>query len=207
MNMLILAALGFGLACDDSGSGVEVGASEPGVIEGVVARQKTGVGVPGVLLVLQQQGRSLASTLTTESGGFSFGNVPTGEYEGRIAAPELAGLDARFDALEPEVTTVRVGDETPSLVFAVVGLVPARITGRITCGGVPAFGARVRVVGGTHDAEHVADETGAWSALNLDAGAYTVLLVSAPCTLTPAWSVVELRQGQMSEVVFTEGVS
>lgn len=199
-----VALLAVASACDD-GVDVTPGPSgAPGTIEGVVARQKTGVGVPGVILALRQGATTLATTLSTESGGFSFANVPAGDYEVRIAAPELAGLDPIFDALEPESWTVQIGGDPVDLVFAVVGLVPARVTGRITCGGGPAAGARIRVVGGAHDETHAADETGSWSALNLAAGAYTVIPITAPCPLEPAWLAVDLRAGQMIEVDFTE---
>jgi hypothetical protein len=191
-------------ACDDTGDIAPDLSGAPGVIEGVVARQKTGVGVAGVILALQESGTTLATAVTTESGGFSFANVPSGNYEVRIAAPELAGLDPIFDALEPESWSVQVGSDPVDLVFAVVGLVPARVTGRITCGGAAAEGAEIRVVGGAHDAVHLADATGSWSALNLAAGAYAVIPVAAPCPLEPGWTAVELRPGQMVEVDFTE---
>jgi hypothetical protein len=86
----------------------------------------------------------------------------------------------------------------------VVGLVPPRITGRVTCGGAGAEGVRVRVVGGSSDVTATADAAGLWSALELEPGSYAVLPSGAPCALSPAYRVVELRPGQLAEADFQE---
>lgn len=194
-------------ACGDDPTDPPTSNEDGGSIHGVVARQKTGVGVGDVVVGLKTStGQVVEATFTDIDGSFSFGEVPDGSYEVFLANLEGAGIDPVFDALEPEVATVQVGAEPLSaLVFAVVGLVPARIAGDISCGGAPQTDATVRVVGGTIDRSVTANPQGRFAALDLLPGKYTVFASTTGCTLAEAVRVVEVLRGQFVEVDFAGG--
>lgn len=173
-----------------------------GDVRGVVARQKTAAGVPGVPVALLRGGDVRRVTLTDSEGTFSFEGVEGGSWRVRPVATGLAGLDARFDAVEPIEWEITVDASPVDLVFAVVGLLPPRITGRVTCGGTGVAGARVRVVGGAADVVASTDASGLYSVLDLYPGSYAVWASDAPCALNPTHRVVELRQGQLAEAHF-----
>lgn len=193
------------LACGDEGSpaGGDPG-TEPG-ITGVVARQKTGVGVPGVTLTVLAAGQPVTSAVSGPDGSFDTGRLQDGSYVVVPVGLELAGLDPRFDVMEPMRDTVQVeSGKAPALVFAVVGIVPARITGEVTCGGSPDPGASIRVAGGgSTDRTVVADALGRYGALDLLPGVYTVLPAAASCALSPAYVVLDLRPGEFGRVDFS----
>lgn len=188
--------------CDDASDAVGPGPVGEGQVTGVVARQKTAEGVPGVVMALLRGGGVRQVTVTGADGTFAFQGLEAGTWRVRPAATELAGLDGRYDAMEPVEHEVTLGSEPVDLVFAVVGLVPPRITGRVTCGGAGDPGAVIRVVGGATDASTVADASGLYSVLELDPGIYAVLAQGAACELSPAFQVVELRAGQLGEAHF-----
>ncbi len=193
-------------ACDDDP--VQIPAPQgDGDIEGVVARQKTGVGVADMVVGLRTDGGQVVAATFTEAGGaFAFSAVADGSYEVFLANLEGAGIDPRFDALEPEVATVTVGDDPPStLVFAVVGLVPARIAGDVSCAGVAQPDASVRVVGGVIDQTVTSNAQGRFAALDLLAGKYAVFASAPGCVLSDAIRVAEVLRGQFVEMDFSGG--
>ena len=188
--------------CDDGGGGMEPGAG-PGSITGTVARQKTAEGVPGaVVALLGDDGGVLETAITDGNGRFSFQGLAQGEYQVRLVAPELAGLDPLFDALEPPSWEVELTADPVDLVFAVVGLVPARITGTIVCGGAAAAGGEVRVVGGETDATAASDAAGIFTVLDLLPGTYAVIPLSPPCVVDPPFVAATVRPGQFVDLSF-----
>lgn len=174
----------------------------PGLLGGTVARQKTAIGVEGAVLVLSDTSGVRATALSDATGRFRFSEMPPGEYEVQLVAPEVAGIDPLFEVLEPAAHEVQLGSEPIDLVFAVVGLVPARITGRVLCDGEPVVGMEVRVAGGEVDAVAVTDAGGLFTVLDLAPGVYTVLPLDAPCLLTPAREVVRIRPGEFVDLGF-----
>lgn len=198
----LLAAVSLGCGDDASPSGGDPG-TEPG-ITGVVARQKTGAGVPGVTLTILAAGEPVTSAVSGPDGSFDTGRLEDGSYVVVPVGLELAGLDPRFDVMEPVQDTVNVeSGKAPALVFAVVGIVPARITGEVTCAGAPDPGATIRVAGGGGtDRTVTADALGRYGALDLLPGIYTVLPAAASCTLSPAYEVLDLRPGEFGRVDF-----
>lgn len=199
---LLVALLLLLAGCDDGSDAVGPASAGEGQVRGVVARQKTAQGVPGVPVALLRSGTVRQVTVTGADGAFAFDGLDGGGWTVRPAATELAGLDVRYDAMEPPEHAVTVGGEPVELVFAVVGLVPPRITGRVTCGGSGDPGATLRVVGGATDVTTSPDATGLYSVLELDPGHYAVLVQGAACTVSPAYRVVELRPGQLAEADF-----
>lgn len=192
------------VACSDSGTtDPPGGGSGPGSVEGVVARHKTGEGVPGVVVAALFQDQVVATTHSGLDGGWSIPGLAQGSYRIAATGTELAGLDIRYDAMEPPEYEVDVVPGDPeSLVFAVVGLIPTRITGEVTCGGVPQAGARVRVIGGSSDVTSTTDSQGRFSALELYPGSYAVLPIEVPCAVTPEFHAMSLRQGEFGEADF-----
>lgn len=191
-------------ACaDESGEPAGPPASGSGTVTGSVTRHKTGVGVPDLVAVVQSQGRIRDVTVTDDAGRFAFSGLPSGAYTVHLTGRDLAGLDNRYNVLEPDSAVVVVGGGPPDVVFTVLGLIPPRITGDIVCAGVAAAGAQVRVVGGGTDTVVVANAQGRYAALDLEPGTYAVLPVAAPCEVSPAYRVVELRPGQAGDVDFT----
>ncbi|MBT8337947.1 MAG: carboxypeptidase-like regulatory domain-containing protein [Gemmatimonadetes bacterium] len=195
---LIVAAV----ACGDDDAGVDPIATG-GAISGTVARQKTADGVPNAVLALRDvEDRVVATAVTGNAGRFTFSGLEQGAYRVRFVAPELAGLDPLFDALEPVEWDVALSSDPVELVFAVVGLVPARITGTVTCGGAPAADVAVRVIGGETDATATTDEAGIFTALDLLPGTYAVIPLEAPCALTPQFRAATVRPGQFVDLNF-----
>jgi hypothetical protein len=84
----------------------------------------------------------------------------------------------------------------------VVGVLAPRVTGAVTCGGAPATGARVRVIGGSTDTTAVADAVGRYTLLDLEPGRYAVIAVDAPCDVSPAFHALDLRPGQAGNADF-----
>lgn len=203
---LLLSVCALIAACGDDPVEIPVPGGD-GAIEGVVARQKTGVGVANVVVGLRTTtGQIAEATFTAIDGTFAFSNTPAGNYELFLANLEGAGIDPRFDALEPEVANVTVGDEPlGSVVFAVVGLVPARIAGDITCGGAGQSDASIRVVGGSIDQTVSSNPQGRFAALDLLAGKYTVFASTPGCELTDPVRVVEVLRGQFIAADFGGG--
>jgi hypothetical protein len=201
--LLGAAIVSLGCADDNSPTGGGDGTA-PGV-QGTVTRQKTGVGVPGVTVALVDGSEAVAAATTGPNGEFSVSGVPDGSYEVVPVGLELAGLDPRFDVMEPARDTVVVeGGTSDPLVFAVVGLVPARVTGEVTCGGLPETAATVRVAGGLGtDEEAVPDPLGRYAVLDLLAGVYVVAAQSANCTLVPDYRIVTVRPGEFVRVDFS----
>lgn len=196
---IALCAMG---GCEDRVAGTAP-ALEPGLIGGTVARQKTAVGVTGAVLVLAEvEGGVVATTHSDESGQFRFPEVPSGDYRVSLVAPAVAGIDPLFEVLEPESQLVAVGTDPVDLVFAVVGLVPARITGTVRCDGDPVEGLDVRVAGGDIDTSAPTDAVGIFTVLDLDAGVYAVLPGEAPCELDPAQAVVRVLPGEFVDLEF-----
>lgn len=190
-------------ACSDETDPAGGGGQGEGVT-GVVARQKTGVGVEGVTLSILSSGRVVAAAATAADGSFASGPIPDGTYEVVPVGLELAGLDPRYDVMEPARDTVQVASGSgPELVFAVVGLVPARITGEVTCGGQPDPGAVVRVAGGgATNVSATADALGRYAALDLLPGVYTAIPESGRCPLSPAYVILDLRPGEFGRADF-----
>lgn len=200
----LLALLLAGGCSDDSDpAGTGNGGSGEG-IQGVVARQKTGVGIPGVTISALAAGDPVAAAVTGPDGAFALPDLPDGVYHVVPVGLELAGLDPRFDVMEPLRDTVEVADgSSPELVFAVVGLIPARITGTLTCGGESQPGATVRVAGGTGtDETATTDPLGRYAVLDLLPGVYTVIPGAADCTLAPAYRIVAVRPGEFVQADF-----
>ena len=189
-------------ACDDDPAGH--GELDEDGLRGVVARQKTGEGVPGVTMAARSNGVAVAAAVTGDDGAFRFGTLPDGSYEVVPVGLDLAGLDARFDVMEPPRDTALLSDgAAPALVFAVVGLVPARITGMVSCGGTPDPVARLRVVGGPSTDQTVeVDALGRYAALDLNSGTYVVIPVTGNCTVSPAYHVATVRPGELVRADF-----
>jgi hypothetical protein len=167
-----------------------------------VTRQKTGVGVPGLVAVLMREGDVVATAHTDASGSFDFGTIQAGSYTVRLTGYDIAGLDPRFDVLEPQSQSMLVPDGDGALVFTVVGVLAPRVTGTIKCAGASAAGAHVRVIGGTTDTTVVADAVGRYALLDLEPGRYAVIATDAPCDVSPSFHALDLRPGQAGTADF-----
>ena len=189
------------LACAD-GAGPDGRPDGSGDVTGVVTVHKTGDGLPDVIVALVSPAGVLASTHTDAMGRFAFTDVPPGSHIVHLTGLELAGLDARIQAIEPPAHEIAVSGEPVDLVFTVLTLIAPRITGAVSCGGLPVAGALVRVAGGQTDVTLATDAQGRFAALDLAAGTYAVLPVAVPCAVSPAYEVVELRQGQAGSAHF-----
>jgi hypothetical protein len=88
------------------------------------------------------------------------------------------------------------------LTFAVVGIVPAHIVGGVSCGGRPAVGAGIHVVGGGTDEVVQTDAVGRYGATDLAPGSYTVMAVDLPCAVESDVEIVSLNAGQSIFVNF-----
>ncbi len=195
-----LAVLAWG--CDDDPAGH--GGLDPDGVRGVVARQKTGEGVAGVTVTARSNGLPVAAAVTADDGTFRFDALPDGSYELVPVGLDLAGLDPRFDVMEPPRDTAVLSDgRATGLVFAVVGLVPARITGEVTCAGSPDPSAMLRVAGGPSTDQTVdVDALGRYAALDLNAGNYVVIPVAGGCSVSPAYYVATVRPGELVRADF-----
>lgn len=201
--LALLCCVASAACADASREPVGPQASGPGSVTGTVTRHKTGTGVPDLVAVVQSHGRIRGVAVTDDAGRFAFSGLPSGAYTVRLTARDIAGLDSRYDVLEPDSAVVVIDGGSPDLVFTVLGLIPPRITGDILCAGVAAAGAQVRVAGGGTDTVVVTNEQGKYAALDLAPGTYAVLPVAAPCELSPAYRVVELRPGQAGDADFS----
>jgi len=152
--------------------------------------------------VLQRGSEVVASAFTDATGRFGFDQQPAGSYTAKLIGLELTGLRPGHTALEPESQTVLVGGDPVELVFAVVGLLPPRVSGTITCAGSPVEGARVRIVGGEADTTVTTNAQGRYGANDLGTGYHSVFIASAPCITVPSFEVVDLKPGQGVEVNF-----
>lgn len=177
--------------------------AERGNLAGVVTRHKTGAGMPGIVVVLRADSNVIATTHTDADGRFDFGGLEAGAYEVRLTGLDLAGLDVRFDAVEPAQRDVTIAGNVEELVFTILTLVPPRITGEVFCNGVPVDGARMRVIGGTTDVIVTTSAQGKYGALDLTPGNYAVIPIDAPCAISPAFHTIELRPGQSGEADFS----
>lgn len=169
---------------------------------GNVASVKTGEGVPNLVVALTDGADILAVVATDARGDFAFQDLPAGEYIARLTGIELSTLSPNHTAFEPPEQTVRVASGEATIGFGVVGLIPPRVTGDVRCGGTPVAGARIRVIGGETDVTVTTNEQGRYGATDLGPGHHAVLVVSAPCAITPGWSAVDLLPGQAAEVDF-----
>jgi hypothetical protein len=185
---------------DDEPASPDVGG---GNLAGVVTRHKTGTGVPGTVVVLLADSTVIATTHTDGSGRFDFGRLAAGPYQVRLTGLDLAGLDVRFDTVEPEHRDVSVSGGSEELVFTILTLVPPRITGDVFCAGTPVEGVRMRVVGGATDVVVTTSAQGKYGALDLTPGNYAIIPIDAPCTMAPAFHTIELRPGQSGEADFS----
>ena len=200
MAVLLLCAAG----CTDSERDpVGPGGTGKGVVTGTITRQKTGAGVPNVIAALVSTSGVAATAHTDAAGRFELTGIVPGTYTLRTAGHAIAGLDTRFEVMEPTARDVTIDGSGADLVFTVVGLVPPRITGEVFCSAAPVAGALIRVIGGDADVTVVTNEQGKFGALDLMPGHYTVIPVEAPCELTPAYRVVQLRAGQSADADFS----
>jgi hypothetical protein len=195
---LLLAALL--PACDDGGT--DPAPDSAGNVHGSVASVKTGAGVPNLVVALSSGETLVGVAATDEAGEFALDDIPAGDYIARLTGIELSGLSPRHTAFEPVEQNVRVDGSGAVFGFGVVGLIPPRVTGEITCGGVPAVGAQVRVIGGETDVVVTSNEQGKYGATDLGPGHHAVLLIASPCTISPGWAAVELLPGQAVAVDF-----
>lgn len=191
------------LACDGpSGTGPD---GSSGEVVGTVALAKDGAGVPNAIIALLRDGEIVDAAATGASGRVSFAAVPAGTYTMRLTGLELTGLSAKHTSFEPLAQEVVVGSGSPaSVVFAGVGLVPARITGVVSCAGAPVPEAAVRVVGGETDVIVTTNAQGRYGATDLAAGHYAVFLVSVPdgCAFEEDHAVADVRIGQQANLDF-----
>jgi hypothetical protein len=172
-------------------------------LTGAVAFVKTGQGVQGLVVALLRGGEVVRTTHTDVNGAFAFEGVAEGSYAARLTGFDLTGLNLRATAFDPIQQGVTLGSDPVDLAFAAVGLVPPRVAGDVTCGGVAVEGARLRVVGGEDaDVEVVTDVRGRYAATGLSEGAFAVIPLTSPCVLSPAFGTVKVGKGQAGEVDF-----
>lgn len=202
--LLAVATAALAAGCDDHSPTGTGGGDEAAAIRGTVTRQKTGQGVEGVTFTVLRAGRPVVAATSGPDGSFSVPGLADGTYEVVPTGLELAGVDPLYDAVEPaRDTAVVAGGSGEALVFAVLGLVPGRISGTVTCGGEPDPTAEVRVAGGTGtDRTATPDAIGRYAVLELEAGVYAVVPGSSHCTLTPSLRIVDVRPGEFVRVDF-----
>ncbi len=171
-------------------------------VSGVVASSKTARGVPNLVVALIRDGTVLRTVPTNTAGEFAFDDVVAGAYTVRLTGLEISGLSPLHTAFTPVEQEILVDSAPLDLTFAVVGLVPAHIVGEVFCGGRPAVGAGIRVVGGDTDATVVTDAVGRYGATDLAPGSYTVMAVDLPCRVESDIEIVSLGAGQSIFVNF-----
>lgn len=200
---LLLLALGLFLGGACSSDPAEPHRSN-GVLAGSVGLVKSGEGVRDIIAVLLRDGHVVAAEPTDALGTFRFTDVSAGQYTVRLTGLELSAVSLRHTAFDPVWQDVRVNGAPVDIVFAGVGLVPARILGDVTCDAAPLAGVTLRVVGGTTDVSVQTNAQGRYAATDLDPGHYTVLLPTTTpnCRFAAPWSVTEVLVGQSVEVDF-----
>jgi hypothetical protein len=194
-----LVAVGV-VACDDPAGTASSGRGE---VTGTVAQAKTGDGVGDLVIALTQGGHVVATTATGPEGGFGFDGLSAGTYELNLTGIELTRLSPLHTSLEPRRQTVTVGAGSEPLLFAAVGIVPARISGVVTCGGVEQTAASIRIVGGAVDTMVSTDGIGRYALTDLEAGHYTLIPAVAPCIDSLPVEVTEAEVGQFVRVDFS----
>jgi len=171
-------------------------------VAGVVASSKTAEGIPNLVVALIRDGTVLRTVPTNTAGEFAFADVDPGRYVVRLTGLEISGLSPLHTAFTPVEQEILVEGEALDLTFAVVGLVPAHIVGEVFCGGRPAIGAGIRVVGGSTDATVQTDAVGRYGATDLAPGSYAVMAVDVPCNVESDTEIVSLGAGQSIFVNF-----
>lgn len=173
-----------------------------GQIHGAVASEKTGAGIPNLIVALLQGGNVVDAVPTAADGQFSFSALDPGSYTVQLTGFDVAGVDLRFVAFTPVAKQVTVADAAVDVPIAAVGLVPARIVGYVRCAGTAQPGVHVRVIGGAEDTTVVTSSIGRYSATNLYAGHYAVIPLDAPCGLAP-YQAAETKVGQETDIDFS----
>lgn len=195
--LLLVAASA--IACDDPVADTQTPA---GQLAGRLALAKTGDGVPNAVIALERDGAVVAATATSADGTFSFDRVARGTYDVHLTGLELTPLSLAHTRFEPRSQRVEVNGETQPLLFAAVGLIPARITGIVSCGGQVDPDAAVRIVGGQVDSVVVSNGIGRYALTDLEPGHYAVMPVRAACLDALAARVVHAQVGQYVGVDF-----
>jgi hypothetical protein len=172
-------------------------------VTGVVASSKTAQGIPNLVVALMRDGTVLRTVPTNTAGEFAFDDVETGAYTVRLTGLEISGLSPLHTAFTPVEQEILVEGAPLDLTFAVVGLVPAHIVGEVYCGGRPAIGATLRVVGGATDTVVETDAVGRYGATDLVPGSYAVMAVDLPCRVESDVEIVSLGAGQSIFVNFS----
>lgn len=172
------------------------------MIRGSVTSEKTSAGVPGLVVALVHNGLVVRAAPTDSNGAFEFRDIARGSYTVSLTGFDLANIDLRYTAFTPVNDTIVASAEPADIVFAAVGLIAPHIVGTVTCGGALIAGAQVRVIGGATDETVTTNAQGMYGATDLSAGHYAVIVVSAPCTVSPAYSAATLLPGQAVHVDF-----
>lgn len=193
----LIALLGCGQA--ERATGVSDGNA---ILRGTVASARTAVGVPNLVVALVSDGAVVAAEPTDADGRFEFSRVPDGSYTVRVTGLELSELSPRHVVLEPAAMPVSLAGGPVDVLFAAVGVIPPRIVGDITCGGGFVEGAKVRIVGGGTDIVLTTNAQGRYAATDLAPGHYAVIVVEAPCAITPTFRVASVLPAQAAEVDF-----
>jgi hypothetical protein len=188
--LILIPAVG----CEDDPAGTpETG---PGTLTGTVARAKTGEGVANALVALVRDGTVRGTAATDGDGAFAFDGIPDGPYDVHLTGLELTGLSLLHTTFEPRTQRVEVSGQTEPLLFAAVGVVPARITGVVRCAGAVDTDAAIRIVGGAVDTTVGTNSIGRYALTDLGAGHYALFPVRARCLdgLDPRVVGVEIGQ-------------
>ncbi|HET9984630.1 MAG TPA: carboxypeptidase-like regulatory domain-containing protein [Longimicrobiales bacterium] len=182
------------------------GGAGDGDVTGTVALVKTGAPVANAIVALIQGGRVLQAAPTDEAGHFAFDRVPPGSYTVHLTGIELTAEDPLFTSFEPLSQSVTRAAEPLHVYFGGEGIVPARLTGFVTCRGAAVAGARVRIVGGATDTTVVTTEQGRYGSPDLAAGAYAVYLEAAdPCGYPTPFQAGRVKTGQLLRLDFEGG--
>lgn len=199
--LIAISILPLSLACsnDDASTGLSSG---PGQIDGTVTSEKTAHGIPNLLVALVHDGEVVAASPTDSGGAFSFRGLAQDDYVVQLTGMELSHLDPLYNVFTPAADSVTVGDTPVRLFFTAVGVIPPRVVGVVSCGGVPSASAHVRVIGASTDTLVSTTAQGRYGATQLDPGHYAVIVVDAPCPVEPSYEAVELLPGQAAEVNF-----